>query len=227
LQAGNSDFTALAVACRTAALDVRRTSTRAEVSQWSIAIISIEMPGMSEGLARADALLQPAQTPGAATPPEMYQPAAWVSYTGGEAMLLAIVLLVVAGGFAYAGKRLRAPLKITPPGSPAAGFMIAIWLLAIYTVNAVSAASIPAAIPGRALNDIAADVAAFDAGDRVCRLRGGGDVSRIRRVGCVRVRLSRGTATARAEHHLEDPVLRSGDHAVCLEEGQGSLWSRA
>src|SRR5215472_15309119 len=50
----------------------------------------------------------------------MYQPAAWVSYSGGEAMLLAMVLLVVAGGFAYAGKRLRAPLKITPPGSPAA-----------------------------------------------------------------------------------------------------------
>jgi len=92
---------------------------------------------MSEGLARADALLQPAQTQGAATPPDMYQPAAWVSYTGGEAMLLAIVLLVVAGGLAYAGKRLRAPLKITPPGSPAAGFMIAIWLLAIYTVNVV------------------------------------------------------------------------------------------
>ena len=68
---------------------------------------------MSEGLARADALLQPAQTQGAAPPPDMYQPAAWVSYTGGEAMLLAIVLLVVAGGFAYAGKRLRAPLKNT------------------------------------------------------------------------------------------------------------------
>ena len=50
---------------------------------------------------------------------------------------LAIVLLVVAGGFTYAGKRLRAPLKITPPGSTVAGFMIAIWLLAIYTVNVV------------------------------------------------------------------------------------------
>ena len=61
-------------------------------------------------------------------------PASWISYGGGEAILLAIVLLVVASGFAYAGKRLRAPLKVTRPGRTAAGFMIAIWLLAIYTV---------------------------------------------------------------------------------------------
>jgi hypothetical protein len=39
----------------------------------------------------------------------------------------------VASGFAYAGKRLRAPLEITRPGGTVAGFMIAIWLLAIYT----------------------------------------------------------------------------------------------
>ena len=58
----------------------------------------------------------------------------WVSYSGGEGILLAIVLLVVAGGFAYAGKRLRAPLAVGRPGAVAAGFMIVIWLLAIYTV---------------------------------------------------------------------------------------------
>jgi hypothetical protein len=45
-----------------------------------------------------------------------------------------IVLLVIASGFAYAGKRLRAPLRLTQPGGTAAGFMIAIWLLAIYNV---------------------------------------------------------------------------------------------
>ena len=89
---------------------------------------------MSEGLARADALLQLAQAQGAARPPDIYPPAAWVSYGGGAAILLAIVLLVVAGGFAYAGKRLRAPLEITRPGGTAAAFMIAIWLMAIYTV---------------------------------------------------------------------------------------------
>ena len=85
---------------------------------------------MSEGLARADALLRLAQAQGAPPP---YAPASWVSYRGAEAILLAIVLLVVAGGFAYAGKRLRAPLEIRRPGGTVAGFMIAIWLLAIYT----------------------------------------------------------------------------------------------
>src|SRR5215831_6310317 len=89
---------------------------------------------MSEGLARADALLRLAQTQGAAPPPDVYQPASWVSYGGGGAILLATVLLVVADGFTYAGKRLRAPLKVTRPGGIAAAFMIAIWLLALYTV---------------------------------------------------------------------------------------------
>jgi hypothetical protein len=89
-------------------------------------------PGIAEGLARADALLRLAQTQGAATPP--YAAAHWVSYGGGEAILLAIALLVVASGFVYAGKRLRAPLEVTRPGGTVAGFMIATWLLAIYTV---------------------------------------------------------------------------------------------
>jgi hypothetical protein len=86
---------------------------------------------MSEGSAHADALLRLAQAQGAAPPPSA--PASWVSYGGSEAILLAIALLVVAGGFAYAGRRLRAPLGVRQPGGTAAGFMIAIWLLAIYT----------------------------------------------------------------------------------------------
>ena len=89
-------------------------------------------PGIAEGSACAGALLRLAQAQGAAPPP--YMPASWISYGGGEAVLLAIVLLVVAGGFAYAGRRLRAPLEITRPGGAVAGFMIAIWLLALYTV---------------------------------------------------------------------------------------------
>jgi hypothetical protein len=263
---------------------------------------------MSEGLARADALLRLAQAQRAAPPPP-YAPDSWVSYGGGEAILLAIVLLVVASGFAYAGKRLRAPLAITRPGGTVAGFMIATWLLAIYTVCVawlvyelqvkqaypgfvaprvrvgtfldapvtffvilyltrrwgwkVALASavigtaaawnifefpfdliimartnppipthpmlypayLPAVVPGPVLNGVSADVATFDAGDRVRRLRGGGDVCGIRRLGRVRVRLSRETAAARAERHFKDPVLRSGDHAVCLEGRRGSLWS--
>jgi hypothetical protein len=89
---------------------------------------------ISEVLAHAAALLQLAQAQGATPPPDVYQPASWVSYGGGEAILLAIVLLGVAGGFVYAGKRLRAPLRVKRPGGTTAAFMIAIWLLALYTV---------------------------------------------------------------------------------------------
>jgi hypothetical protein len=88
-------------------------------------------PAISEGSARAGTLLRLAQAQGAPPP---YAPASWISYGGGGAILLAIVLLVVASGFAYAGKRPRAPLEITRPGGTVAGFMIAIWLLAIYNV---------------------------------------------------------------------------------------------
>jgi hypothetical protein len=48
------------------------------------------------------------------------------------------VLLMVAGGFGSAGKRLRAPLAIARPSGVAAGFMIVIWLLSIYTVVVVT-----------------------------------------------------------------------------------------
>jgi len=89
-------------------------------------------PEISEGPAHSDALLRLGQARGAAPGPH---PAAhWAAYGGGEAIALAIVLLVVAGGFVYAGKRMRTPLKVTWPGGIAAGFMITIWLLAIYNV---------------------------------------------------------------------------------------------
>jgi hypothetical protein len=88
-------------------------------------------PGIAESSACAGALLRLAQAQGAPPP---YMPASWISYGGDDAILLAIVLLVVASGFAYSGKRLRAPLEITRPGGTVAGFMIAIWLLAIYNV---------------------------------------------------------------------------------------------
>jgi len=83
------------------------------------------------GLAPADALLRVAQVRASAPP---YAPASWVPYRGSQAILLAIVLVGVALGFAYAGRRLRTPLAVARPGGIAAGFMIAIWLLAIYNV---------------------------------------------------------------------------------------------
>src|SRR5580658_8957584 len=87
-------------------------------------------PGMSEALAHADALLWLAQ----AQETRPAREASWASYGGGEAIILTIVLLVAAGFFAFAGKRLRAPIQIMRPGGTAAGFMIAIWLLTICDV---------------------------------------------------------------------------------------------
>jgi hypothetical protein len=57
----------------------------------------------------------------------------WASYSAGAAICLAVVLLVVAGALAYTGTRLRVPLELPSPQGAAAGLMIAIWLLAVYT----------------------------------------------------------------------------------------------
>jgi hypothetical protein len=76
---------------------------------------------------------------------------AWESYSGVGAIVLAVVLLAVALGFAYAGTRLRAPLAVTRPGRTAAGFMIVVWLLAICTVLVdvhVYGLQVKAAFPG-------------------------------------------------------------------------------
>jgi len=89
-------------------------------------------PGIPKGLVHAGAVLRLAQAQGAAPPPSSTD--LWVPYEGSEAILLAVVLLVVAGGFAYAGTRLRTPLKVTRPELTVTWFMIAIWLLANYAV---------------------------------------------------------------------------------------------
>jgi hypothetical protein len=75
----------------------------------------------------------------------------WISYGGGAALPLAIILLVVAGGFAYGGRGLRVPLRITRPAGAPAAFMIAIWLLSIYTAGIaafVYGLQVKAAYPG-------------------------------------------------------------------------------
>jgi hypothetical protein len=88
--------------------------------------ISIVDAGISQGSVPAGTLPQEGAS--------LHGSAHWVSYSGGEGVLLALVLLVAAGGLAYAGARLRTPVRVTPPGGVVAGFLIAIWLLAIYSV---------------------------------------------------------------------------------------------
>ena len=57
----------------------------------------------------------------------------WLSYSGAARIELAVVLLAVAGGLAYAGTRLRAPLQGARPGRAVMSFMLVCWVLAIVT----------------------------------------------------------------------------------------------
>ena len=96
-----------------------------------MAIISIEMPGMSEGVARADALLAACAGPRSRAAAVLSRLLAFLWWRRGDPPDDRAPR--GSRGFAYADKRLRAPLEITRPGGTVAGFMIAIWLLAIYT----------------------------------------------------------------------------------------------
>ena len=73
--------------------------------------------GMTTPGLRADALLLLAQVEG--TAPKPYA-ALWLPYEGAAAILLAVALVVVAGGFAYAGRRVSVPLRVARPGGVAA-----------------------------------------------------------------------------------------------------------
>ncbi len=87
-------------------------------------------PGIPHGSAHSGTLLQLAQAQGAA--PSSSSIPLWLPYEGNAAIVLAIVLLLAACGFAYAGRRLRTPVAIARPRGVAAGFIIAIWLLSGY-----------------------------------------------------------------------------------------------
>jgi hypothetical protein len=58
---------------------------------------------------------------------------AWIPYEGRDAAVLAAVLIVVTAAFAYVGTRLQNPIAVRRPGRTVSGFMIVIWLLALYT----------------------------------------------------------------------------------------------
>ena len=56
---------------------------------------------------------------------------AWIGYSGTARIGLAVALLVVAGGVAYAGTRWPGPFQARRPRPAIANLMIAIWILAI------------------------------------------------------------------------------------------------
>jgi len=55
----------------------------------------------------------------------------WAPYTGADAMLLAVVLLVVAVVFAYLGLRLKAPGAPARPGKATSLLLVLIWLVSL------------------------------------------------------------------------------------------------
>jgi hypothetical protein len=61
----------------------------------------------------------------------MTQYGTWVSYGGTARIVLAIVLVAIAGSVAYAGCRLRLPIRPARTGRTARTLMLATWLLAI------------------------------------------------------------------------------------------------
>jgi len=63
----------------------------------------------------------------------MTQYGTWYPYTGSDAVLLTVTLLCVAAIFAYLGTRLKVPRRIKTPGRTVTIFILAIWILAVYT----------------------------------------------------------------------------------------------
>jgi hypothetical protein len=63
--------------------------------------------------------------------PDMAHDSAWISYSGTARVVLALVLLIAAGGAAYAGIRLPLPARAPRPGQKTANFMLAAWIAAM------------------------------------------------------------------------------------------------
>jgi hypothetical protein len=64
----------------------------------------------------------------------------WITYSGSAKIALAIVLLIAAGGVAYAGTRLALPVRAPLPRKAIANFMLAAWVFAITAFLACFAA---------------------------------------------------------------------------------------
>jgi hypothetical protein len=77
----------------------------------------------------------------------MAQSATWVPYSGADAILLAIVLLVVGCLFAYMGIRLKRSVGIKGPGKFVSFSMITLWILSIVTYLVASSSYLIAFTP--------------------------------------------------------------------------------
>jgi uncharacterized PurR-regulated membrane protein YhhQ (DUF165 family) len=70
----------------------------------------------------------------------MTQFGTWVSYASPGLLILATILLIIAGILVYLGARLHHPLVAQSPGVIATVFMLLIWFLSIVTLLVASAA---------------------------------------------------------------------------------------
>jgi hypothetical protein len=59
----------------------------------------------------------------------------WRPYTGNDALLLALLLLVVGGVFAYLGTGLRRPVGTNPPGRALGILLVLMWGLSLLTLG--------------------------------------------------------------------------------------------
>jgi hypothetical protein len=78
---------------------------------------------------------------------------AWIGYSGTARIGLAVVLLAVAGGVAYAGIRWPGPFQARKPRPAIANLMIAVWILAITVFLVCASVYVHQArhvLPGRA-----------------------------------------------------------------------------
>jgi hypothetical protein len=64
----------------------------------------------------------------------LFQNGTWRPYTGGDALLLASALLVVAAVLAYLGTRLRQPVGASRPGKAVGVLLVVMWGLSLATL---------------------------------------------------------------------------------------------
>jgi hypothetical protein len=69
--------------------------------------------------------------PSASAHAAVTQSGTWVSYAGTAKIVLALVLLSAAAGVAYAGARLRLPVRLAQPGRTARILILVTWVLSI------------------------------------------------------------------------------------------------
>jgi hypothetical protein len=65
----------------------------------------------------------------------LFQNGTWRPYAGGEALLLAAVLLVIAVVLAYVGMRLREPVGVSRPGKAVGVLLVIMWGLSLATLS--------------------------------------------------------------------------------------------